>query len=76
MDDPVLAALLAGVTDNDLDALLILSDYLEEHGDPRAPAMRRLHATLYDHWMFAPFAFRHFQVSRHEVLALFPEYEG
>lgn len=75
MIDPDLAALLASVDDNDLGSLLVLSDFLEERGDPRAGRLRELYHSLYDDWYFAPLAFQHFQLTRHYILPLFPEYE-
>ena len=75
MIDPTLASLLATVSDHDVDALLVLADFLEERGDERAAELRRRHARLYDHWLFAPQAFRHFNLMSDHVLDLFPEYE-
>jgi uncharacterized protein (TIGR02996 family) len=75
MTDTPLTQLLATVTDHDVDALLVLADFLEERGDERSAELRRRHAVLYDHWLFAPLAFRHFNLLNDYVLDLFPEYE-
>jgi hypothetical protein len=74
MSEPALSGLLEAVAVGDLDALLILADYLEEHQDPRAVPVRRLHGKLYDDWMFAPGAFQHHQVAKASILELFPEH--
>jgi hypothetical protein len=74
MTDPIFTGLLKAAADGDLNAVLMLSDHLEEHGDPRAEAVRRLHGLLYDDWMFAPLAFRHFEVTRETIRRLFPEF--
>jgi hypothetical protein len=76
MIDPVLAGLLAAAAEGDLNAVLMLSDYLEEHGDPRADELRRVYGQLYDDWLFAPLSFRHFEVARVTVRRLFPEGES
>jgi len=76
MNDPVISGLLTAVADGDLSALLMLTDYLEEHGDPRAARLRRLYDRLHDDAVFAPLSFRHFGVARKQVLPLFPEYEA
>jgi hypothetical protein len=76
MIDPALHSLLASIQGNDLDALLVLSDFLEERGDPRAQEMRQLYITLRDDWLFAPYSFRHFNVASQCILPLFPEYEA
>lgn len=73
MIDPELAALLATLDDNDLGSLLILSDFLEERGDPRAGQLRRIYHSLYDDWHFAPGAYKHFQLTRRYIRPLFPE---
>lgn len=75
MFDPTLAGLLATVADGDLDALLMLTDYLEEHGDPRAARVRGMYEALHDDAVFAPYSYRHFEVARRSVLPLFPEYQ-
>jgi hypothetical protein len=69
-----LAGLLAGIADNDLDAVPILCDLLEERDDPRAEHLRRLYVLLLEDRRYAPLAFRHFQVVRKVVLPLFPEH--
>lgn len=73
MIDPELAAMLATLDDNDLGSLLILGDFLEERGDPRAGQLRDLYHSLYDDWHFAPLAYEHFQLTRRYILPLFPE---
>ncbi len=75
MNDPDLAGLLASIAAGDLDAVPILCDLLEDRGDPRAERLRRVYVTLYEDWVYAPFAFRHFGVTRQVVLPLFPEYQ-
>lgn len=74
--DPSLASLIASVSDNDLDALLILADFLEERGDPRSEELRRMHGRLYDDLLFAPLAFRHFNLARDYILPFFEEDEA
>jgi hypothetical protein len=74
VNDTDLAGLLAGVAAGDLDAVPILCDLLEERGDPRAERLRRLYVTLQEDRLYAPLAFRQFQVVRRTVLPLFPEY--
>jgi hypothetical protein len=71
--DSSLEQLLASATDNDLDALLILADYLEERGDERAQELRRLYDQLYDDFLFAPQAFRAFNLARDHIRPLFEE---
>jgi hypothetical protein len=73
MSDTALVGLLEGVAGGDLDAVLVLADFLEERQDPRAGAVRKLYGKLYDDWMFAPLAFQFHQVARKAVLELFPE---
>jgi uncharacterized protein (TIGR02996 family) len=70
---PSLASLIASASDNDLDALLVLADFLEERGDERAGELRRLHGQLYDDLLFAPLAFRHFNLARDYILPFFAE---
>jgi hypothetical protein len=69
-----LAGLLDGVAEGDLDVVTVLCDLLEELGDPRASRLRALYVTLCDDRVFAPLAFRIFNVTRRVVLPLFPEY--
>jgi hypothetical protein len=76
MSDSALAGLLAAVADGDLEAVLILCDFLEDRGDPRADQVRRLYPLLYDEWMYAPLAFRHFSVPGQHILPLFPEHQA
>lgn len=76
MIDSELAALLATLDDNDIGSLLILGDFLEERGDPRAQDLRELYRELYDDWHFAPLAFQHFQLTRRYIRPLFPELES
>lgn len=71
--DSSLERLIASVTDNDLDALLILADFLEERGDPRAAELRRLHVRLYDDMLFAPLAFQTFNLARDCIRPFFEE---
>jgi hypothetical protein len=75
MTDPVLKGLLSTVADGDLNALLMLTDYLEEIGHPEADRVRRLYQGLHDDFVYAPLSFRYFGVAREQVLPLFPEYE-
>jgi hypothetical protein len=75
MTDPTLTGLLARVAEGDLDALLMLTDFLEERGDPRAERVRALYERLHDDAVFAPYSFRFLGVAREEVLPFFPEYE-
>ena len=70
-----LCGLLAAVADGDLEAVLILCDYLEDQGDPRADRVRKLYALLYDEWMFAPLAFRVLSVPGQHIMPLFPEHQ-
>jgi uncharacterized protein (TIGR02996 family) len=74
VSDPALTGLLTAVAEGDLDAVLVLSDWLEERGDPRAEGVRRLHVLLYDYWLYAPLSFRVQRVARQEVWPLFPEH--
>ncbi len=74
MTDPDLAGLLAGIAEGDLDAVPVLCDLLEDRGDSRAARLRRLYVALCEDRVFAPFSFQHFNVTRHRVLPLFPEY--
>jgi hypothetical protein len=73
--DANLTGLLAGVADGDLDVLPILCDLLEDRGDPRAGRLRDVYVALCEDRIFAPFAFRHWNVTRRVVLPLFPEYD-
>jgi hypothetical protein len=75
VNDHDLRGLLASIAEGDLESVPILCDLLEELGDPRAGRLRGLYVTLRETWMFAPFSFRHFNVTRNEVLPLFPEYQ-
>jgi hypothetical protein len=68
------AGLLAGIAEGDLDAVPILCDLLEERGDARAVRLRSLYVTLCEDRVFAPVAFRHYNVTRLAVLPMFPEY--
>jgi uncharacterized protein (TIGR02996 family) len=63
MNDDGYAELLAAASEGDLDALLVLADFLEERGDERATVVRGIHQSLYDLWMFAPLAFQHFRIT-------------
>jgi hypothetical protein len=74
--DPVLTGLLMAVADGDLEAVLVLSDWLEDRGDPRAAPVRQLYVKLYDTWVFAPLSFRFYRVGRQLVWPLFPEHPG
>jgi hypothetical protein len=76
MTDPILSGLLTAVAAGDLNALLMLSDCLEERDDPRTDEVRRLYRRLYDDWMYAPKAFRHYEIAKHRVLRLFPEWQA
>jgi hypothetical protein len=71
--DPLLESLLAAASGNDLDTVLVLADLLEERGDPRAADLRRLYGQLYDDMLFAPLAFRHFNVIRDVLRPFFGE---
>lgn len=75
MTDPALSNLLRSLEEDDLDAVLVLADFLEERGDPRADQVRKVYLSLYDEWMFAPFSFRHFKLIREGIYPLFPEIE-
>lgn len=74
VNDADLQGLLTSIAAGDLDAVPILCDLLEDRGDPRAERLRAIATILYEDWRFAPFAFRHFNVTRQRVLPLFPEY--
>jgi hypothetical protein len=74
--DPALTGLLTAVAEGDLDAVLVLGDWLEERGDPRGERVRRLYVLLYDYWMYAPLSFRVQGVARQAVWPLFPEHGG
>jgi hypothetical protein len=76
MSDLVLSGLLAAVADGDLEAVLILCDYLEERSDPRVDQLRKIYPVLYDEWMYAPLAFRHYSVPGQYILPLFPEHRA
>jgi len=70
-----LRGLLASIAEGELESVPILCDLLEELGDPRASQVRGLYVALRDDWLFAPLAFRHFNMTRDTVLPLFPEYD-
>jgi hypothetical protein len=70
-----LRGLLAGIAAGDLESVPVLGDLLEELGDPRAGRVRGLYVRLREDWLFAPFTFRHRNLTRAAVLPLFPEYE-
>ena len=75
MNDDDLRGLLASIAEGELESVPILCDLLEELGDPRAGRVRGLYVTLREDWLFAPFAFRYFNITRETVLPLFPEYD-
>ncbi len=70
-----LRGLLSSIAEGDLDSVPVLCDLLEELDDPRAAQVRALYVALREDRTFAPFSFRHFNVTRRVVLPLFPEYE-
>lgn len=74
MIDPVMQGLLGAVAEGDLNALLMLTDYLEERGDPRSSITRKLFDRLNDDAVFAPQSFRFLGIARETILPLFPEY--
>jgi hypothetical protein len=65
---------LASIAEGDLESVPILCDLLEDCGDARARRLREVYVTLREAWVFAPFAFRHYRLTRNIVLPLFPEY--
>ena len=75
MNDDDLRGLLASIAEGELESVPILCDLLEELGDSRAGQVRRLYVRLREDWLFAPFAFQFFNVTRNDVLPLFPEYD-
>lgn len=71
-----LCGLLDACFDGDLEALLVLSDYLEDSGDARAPLVRTLYERLWGEWVFAPRAFAYHEVARQTLVPRFTEYRG